>query len=448
MRRSASTLLAPVLVTLGLVGPPALAKTYIDIDSPGFRGLPVAVVQVEPDPQSTPCKEPGLSEKITKVLLQDMDVSGYFQILPPEAFLVEAKDVKFAPEGVDFRAWSLIGAEALILHRTSCERDQVIFEAQLLDVLTGKVLTWKRYRSPVSAYRVVAHRFANEIELQLTGLAGTYDTRVAYVAKSPGAKDSGKELYVMDYDGNGAKRLSSLKSICLSPSWSPDGRRIAFTSFYKTNPSVYILDIAGGSELRRLCGTFYRLCSGASWSPDGKWVSFSASISGNSELFRVRLGDSGPPARLTDDWGIDVSPSWSPDGKQIAFVSDRAGRPDLYVLTPEDGTTRRLTFEGSYNADPDWSPRGDWIVFAGRVDGEFQIFRIRPDGTQRTQLTYAPGNGISPSFSPNGRLVAFSSNQAGPYEIYLIRADGSGRKRITLEGRDASDPSWGPLTSD
>ena len=444
MKRLTAPLMLFAGLAVGLLPASSLGKTYIDIGSPGFRSLPAAVVEVEPAEGGTACGDTGLSGKIGKVLLQDLEVSGYVRILPSEAYLVEAKEVKFHPEGNDFRAWALIGAEVLILHRTQCERDQVVFEAQLLDVLTGNLLTWKRYRSTASGYRAVAHRFANEVEKELTGVFGAYDTRIAYVSKATGSK----ELYVMDFDGFGSKRLSSLKSICLSPAWSPDGSRIAFTSFHKSNPSVYVLDLSGGSELKRMCGALARLCSGAAWSPDGKWMALSATLEGNSELFKVRWGEKGAPVRLTNDWSIDVSPAWSPDGKQIAFVSDRTGKPDLFILDVEEGTARRLTFEGSYSGDPDWSPRGDWIVFASRVDGDFQIFRIRPDGTERTQLTSGPGDSMSPSWSPNGRLIAFSSNQAGTYDIYLLRMDGSGRKRITWDAHDASDPAWSPAGSE
>ena len=431
-------------LAVGLFPALSVGKTYIDIGSPGFRSLPVAVVEVGPAEGAAPCADAGLAGKIVRVLLQDLEMSGYFQILPAEAYLVESRDVKFHPEGIDFRAWALIGAEALILHRTQCERDQVVFEAQLLDVLTGNLLTWKKYRSTPSGYRAVGHRFANEVEKELTGVFGAYDTRIAYVSKITGSK----ELYVMDYDGFGSRRISNLKSICLSPSWSPDSKRIGFTSFHKSNPSVYVMELSGGSELKRICGTLARLCSGAAWSPDGNWIALSAALEGNSELFKVRLGEKGAPVRLTNDWSIDVSPSWSPDGKQIVFMSDRTGKPDLFILDAEGGTPKRLTFEGSYSGDPDWSPKGDWIAFASRVDGDFQIFRIRPDGTERTQLTSGPGDGMSPSWSPNGRLIAFSSNQAGTYDIYLVRMDGSGRKRITWEAHDASDPAWSPVGSE
>jgi len=416
------------------------AKVYIDIDSPGFRRLPLAILTLDAEPGSPPCVDPKLPKDLEQVLLEDLEVSGYFRILSPDVFLVEKKEVDLYPGKIDYRAWSLIGAEALILLKTTCKEGQIETEAQLLDVLTGKLLAWKRYKSESAGYRRVAHRFANEVAKELTGLAGAFDTRIAYISNATGTK----ELCVMDYDGNGPRKLTDLRSISLSPAWAPDGSQIVFTSFWKRNPGLYLLDLKGSSSLKRVLPGFSPLCSGGAWSPDGKWIAFSASMEGNTELFRVPASEAGRPERLTQNWSIDVSPSWSPDGKGIVFVSDRAGRPDLYIMQAEAGRLRRLTFEGSYNADPEWSPRGDSIIYVSRVGGYFQVFRIRPDGTGRTQLTGGVGDHLNPSWSPDGRLIAFSSNQAGSSDLYLMRADGSGLKRITWTPHDETDPVWSP----
>lgn len=430
---------ALILVLLGSMTLPADAKVYIDIDSPGFRRLPLAVLSLDV-PEGSGCPDPKLAENLEKVLLQDLEVSGYFRALSPDAYLVAKREVKLYPEKTDFRAWSLIGAEALILLEIRCRQGGIETEAQLLDVLTGKLLTWKRYKSESTGYRLVAHRFANEVARELTGRPGAFDTRIAYISNEGGSKD----LCVMDYDGYNPRKLTDLRSICLSPAWSPDGSKIVFTSFWQRNPGLFLLDLKGASSLKRLLAGFSPLCSGGSWSGDGKWIAFSASLGGNTELFRVPVGAEGRPERLTKNWSIDVSPSWSPDGKHIVFVSDRAGRPDLYILQPENDKIRRLTFEGSYNADPDWSPRGDGIVYVSRVGGYFQVFRVRPDGTDRMQLTDGPGDCLNPSWSPDGRLIAFSSSQGGSCDIYLMRADGTGVKRLTWSPRDETDPAWSP----
>lgn len=432
-------LAAGIVFLFGPAQPPALGKVYIDIDSPGFRRLPLAVLSLDPGPEAA-CPDPQLAKDLEKVLVQDLEVSGFFRTLSPDVFLVEREKVRFYPEKIDYRAWSLIGAEALILIRSACPGGQLETEAQLLDVLTGKLLTWKRYKSDPTGYRLVAHRFANEVTKELTGTPGAFDTRIAYISNATGSK----ELYVMDYDGYAPRKLTDLRSICLSPAWSPDGQKIVFTSFWKQNPGLYLLDLKGNAGLKRVLPGFSPLCSGGAWTSDGAWMAFSASLEGNTELFRIPGGGEGKPERLTKNWAIDVSPSWSPDGKQLVFVSDRAGRPDLYVLQPEEAKIRRLTFEGSYNADPQWSPRGDAIVYVSRVGGRFQIFRVRPDGTERMQLTDGAGDHLKPSWSPDGRFIVFSSDREGSADLYLIRADGTGMKRLTWSPHEETDPAWSP----
>lgn len=439
------SLTALIVFTIGGGLRPLEAKVYIDIHSPGFRPLPLAILVLDPPSGERAFPDPKLPKNLVKVLTQDLEISGFFRILSSDLYLMSGKDVRPYPEKIDFHAWSLIGAEALILIRLHGQGDEFVCEMQLLDVLTGKLLIWKRYKSKPLAYRKLAHRYANEVERELTGKAGAFDTRIAYISNATGSK----ELYVMDYDGHNPRQLTRLSSICLSPAWSPDGKRLAFTSYWDKTPEIYLLDLKKPSGLKALLKGFSPLCSGAAWSPDGTRIAFTASRDGKADIFSIPPGGKKTgPERLTQSWSIDVSPSWSPDGEQVVFVSGRAGQPDLYILQMKNKRVRRLTFEGYYNADPEWSPDGDWIVFVSQIQGRFQLFRIRPDGTQRTQLTRGPGDHLKPTWSPDGRLIAFSSNREGSYDLYLIRMDGTGRKRLTWGSRDETEPDWSPSGKD
>ncbi len=420
-------------------GSPLSAKVYIDIDSPGYRPLPVALFILKPASEAEVCKSPQAEQTLVDVLKRDLEVSGFFRILPSELYLVNQQDVSLYPKKIDFHAWSLIGAEALLLIQLSCSGENVSCEAQLLDVLTGKLLTWKRYRSTVSGVRMVAHKFANEVEKSLTGVDGAFDTKIVYISNAGGSK----EIYLMDYDGHGPRQMTNLNCINLSPAWAPDGENLAFTSYWKGSPQICRINMKTPAGVEPLLTGFAPLSSGAAWSPNGKRIAFSASREGKTNIFSMPAAG-GKPKQLTQSWSIDVSPSWSPDGKQIVFVSGRTGQPDLYIMRGDGEGTRRLTFEGYYNADPEWSPRGDWIVYVSQVDGRFQIFRIRPDGTQRTQLTRLPCDHLNPTWSPNGRLIAFSSDQEGSFDLYLIRMDGTGRRRLTWGPRDETEPAWSP----
>jgi TolB protein len=415
------------------------AKVYIDIDSPGYRPLPVALFILPPPSEADACRNPQAEQTLVDVLKRDLEVSGFFRILPSELYLVNPREISLYPAKIDYHAWSLIGAEALLLIQLSCSGEKVSCEAQLLDVLTGKLLTWKRYKSTVVGSRKVAHKFANEVEKALTGVDGAFDTKIAYISNAGGSK----EVYLMDYDGHGPRQTTHLNCINLSPAWAPDGAHLAFTSYWKGSPQIYRIDLKAPDGLKPLVREFSPLTSGAAWSPDGERIAFSASRKGKTNLFNIPSGG-GEPEQLTKSWSIDVSPSWSPEGKQVVFVSGRSGHPDLYIMRADGEGTRRLTFKGSYNADPEWSPRGDWIVYVSQENGRFQIFRIRPDGTQRTQLTRADCDHLNPTWSPNGRLIAFSSDQEGSFDLYLIRMDGTGRRRLSWGPRDETEPAWSP----
>ncbi len=432
-------ILLTVIALWQLAPAQARAIVYIDIYSPGFRPLPIAIARAPADP-AVACSDPAIPRGVVEVLSQDLDVSGVAQILKPETFMIQETDIKLHPEPVDYKAWSLIGAQVLILLQICCSRaDEVSIDGQLFDVLQGKLIVWKKYRAPRGLWRNLAHKFADEILEYLTGRRGGFQSKIAYISDASGSK----ELYVMDSDGYGSYRLTSLRSISLLPAWSPKGTQIAFTSYVRRFPGIFLVDIKDSKVYQVLAG-FSNLMTGPAWSPNGNELAFAASIKGNTELFTVSLTKN-KPNRHTDNWSIDVAPSWSPDGRHIVFVSDRGGHPDLYILKIDNGSVHRLTFEGSYNAEPAWSPTGDWIAYASQVGGVFQIFRIRPDGTGRTQITSGPADCNNPTWSPDGRLIAFSTKKLGNYNIHLIRFDGTGERRLTKDSHNATDPSWSPI---
>ena len=430
------------LLAVVLLGAPEASfgegKIYIDINAPGFRGVPLAIANVSLE-DLRGCTDSTVPKGVTDVLSQDLDMSGVAQVLNPETFLIQQKEVRLYPEAVDFRAWSLIGAEALILVQVSCQGGEIAIDGQLFDVLQGKLIIWKKYKSQQSGWRMLAHKFADDILEYLTGRRGAFESRIAYISDSTGKK----ELYVMDCDGYGPKRLTNLRSITTLPAWSYKGDQIAFTSYCRRYPGIFFIDLKGPRIYQFLMG-FSNLMTGATWSPRRNEVAFSAAIKGNTEIFSVNLAET-KPVRLTNSWSIDVSPSWSPDGTNIVFVSDRGGHPDLYILSVEGKNPSRLTFQGNYNADPAWSPIGDWIAYASQVGGVFEIFRIRPDGKDPVQLTFGGADSVNPTWSPDGRILAFASRKAGNSNIYLIRSDGTGERSITKSGSNETAPAWSPM---
>jgi len=415
-------------------------KVYIDITSPSFRKLPIAIAPFESPSASG---EMRLGERATGILTHDLDLTGFFA-------LIETRDSgeKVGPGGVgktppaeDFRSWGNLGAEALIMGQVTFRDRSLTLEARLYDVVKKEMIVGKRYLGEISDLSRMVHRFADEVVLALTGEPGFFQTKIVYVSKGQGSK----EIFLMDFDGRNVSQLTRHQSICLSPRFSPDGTKIAFTSYKSGNPDMYLKFVRSGEERRIAAHTGLNITP--SWSPDGQRLALTLSKDGNSEIYIMRLDGSGL-IRLTNHPAIDVSPSWSPDGKKIAFVSDRGGSPQIYVMNADGQNVQRLTFQGTYNTHPSWSPRGDRIAFDASAGGGYNICTIRPDGTDYRVLTDNLGRCESPSWSPDGRHLVFSGNSQGGPHIYMINAEGTQIKRLTFQNGGDTNPYWSPRIQD
>ncbi|RPJ41963.1 MAG: Tol-Pal system beta propeller repeat protein TolB [Deltaproteobacteria bacterium] len=416
-------------------------KVYIDITSPSFRKLPIAIAPFEAS--LTGSGEMKLGERATDILTHDLNLTGFFALIDPKSSgeKIGQTSPGKSPETEDFRRWANLGAEALILGHVTYQDRSLTLEARLYDVVKKELIVGKRYRGEITDLSRMVHRFADEVVLALTGEPGFFQTKIVYISKAAG----GKELFVMDFDGRNVSQLTQHQSICISPRFSPDGTKIAFTSYKAGNPDLYLKYVRGGEERR--IANYPGLNITPSWSPDGQRLALTLSKDGNSEIYTMRLDGSGL-ARLTNHPAIDVSPSWSPDGRRIAFVSDRGGNPQIYVMNADGQNIQRLTFQGSYNTHPSWSPRGDRIAFDASAGGGYNICTIRPDGADYRVLTDNLGRCESPSWSPDGRHLVFSGNSQGGPHIYMINAEGTQIKRLTFQNGGDTNPYWSPRIQD
>ena len=429
-------LVAILLLMLVHSWPVAAGQFVGEIVGQGGQKFPIAV---------SPLKNLGtapdagkLSEGIADSMVHDLDLSGWFKVLDRSAYIENPQQTGITLGAFDFKDWSTIGAEGLVKGGFSVQGEEVTVELRLFDVYQSKERIGKRYVGRVKDYRRIAHKFVDEIINQFTGTPGIFNTRIAYVSTSGGRF---KEIQVSHLDGSEKFQVTNNRTINLSPSWTPDGRSVLYSSFKERNQTLYLFELFSGKEIRFSPRTGRYL--GGKVSPDGQTVAATFETAGNTDLFLLdRNGN--VVRRLTDDPGIEVSPSWSPDGRQIVFVSDRSGSPQLYILDVASGKTRRLTYSGSYNTSPDWSPKGDKIVYTGRVGGRFAIFTIGVDGGEPRKLTPESSDSEDPTWAPDGRFIAFSSNRAGKYHLYVMQATGDNQRRLTGSGGDDTKPSWSP----
>ncbi len=353
-----------------------------------------------------------LSEGIADTIVHDLDLSGWFNVLDRSAYLENAQQTGITLGTFDFKDWSTIGAEGLVKGGFSVQGDDVTVELRLFDVFQNKERIGKRYAGRIKDYRRIAHKFVDEIINQFTGVPGIFNTRIAYVSTSGGRF---KEIHVSHLDGSEKFQVTNNHTINLSPSWSPDGRSVLYSSFKDKNQTLYLFELYSGKEVKfsPRAGRYL----GGKMSPDGQFVAATLEVAGNTSLYLLdRNGN--VVRRLTDNPGIEVSPS--------------------------SGKTRRLTYSGSYNTSPDWSPKGDKIAYTGRVGNRFAVFTIGVDGGEPRKLTPESSDSEDPTWSPDGRFIAFSSNRAGKYQLYMMQWTGENQRRLTGSGGDDTRPSWSP----
>lgn len=429
MRRGRHACAALLLGLAALVAVPGAARAQVRglITGPGETAFPIAVTDLQGGGGEA-------GRLFSATLTRDLDLSGLFRMLDPGSFIDGGGS---SPEEINFGNWASIGARLLVTGRISSAGGDVTVEARLFDVAERRQLGGKRYSGSSRDVRRMANRFADEILLLLTGEAGPFDSRVAFISTRSGRF---KELYVMNLDGSELRQLTRNQTINLSPSWAPDARSLIFTSYKDGRPKLYEIDLSSGRE--RLVPTGPGMVMGASFSPDGREIAVTRSSGqGDSEIVLVSP-DGGVTARLTEGQTINVSPSFSPNGSQIAFCSGRAGGPQIYVMGTGGGRPRRVTSRGSYNTQPVWSPKGDKIAYTGRVDGRFQIFVVGSDGGDATQITSSRGDNVDPTWSPDGRYIIFSSTRSGKAQLWFSDARGvRQRQLITSPGSDSS-PAW------
>ena len=381
----------------------------------------------------------------TQVVRDDLQFCGILDLASPSFYPPQVPSV---PAELKYPAWAgpPTNANFVGFGNLSENTAEVAIEAWLQDVRSpsSQAVVGKVYRgAPTDAQvRKFAHQFADEIISKLSGgLPGVASTQIAFVSSRSGSK----EIWVMDYDGANQRQLTSLKSIALTPRWSPDASRIAFTCFAPSGGltsaqiCMYSMDTGKLVSFSRFRGTNIT----PAWSPDGTQIIFSSSMQGNPELYVTDVGG-GRPKRMTMSNGANVSPSWNPKtGQTIAFVSDRGGVPQLYLMNSDCTSATKLDLpDMGYVIDPAWTPNGQLLAFSWRRPNDnYDIYVMDAATRQFVELTRDQGRNERPSWAPDGRHIVFESTRGGARQIWTMLADGSQPHQLTAAGHNES-PNW------
>lgn len=379
------------------------------------------------------------------VVRNDLDFSGILELVSKSFYPLQVPSVPVELAGT---AWSdpPASAQFLAFGNLAAEGNDLTIQAWFQDVrnLAAPPIVGRVYRGAVSEpeVRKYAHQFADEIVARLSGgVSGIASTKLAFVSTRSG----NKELWVMDYDGANQRRLTSLRSIALTPRWSPDGSRIAFTC-YPTSGTLLSAQICLYSMLTESLITWPRYRgtnSSPSWSPDGTQIMFMSSMYGNPELFTADANGS-HVRRVTHSIGASTSPSWNPKtGQQVAFVSDRGGLPQLYTMDAQGGDVLKVPLpDMGYVIDPAWSPNGQLLAFSWRrPNGNYDLYIMEIATHELVQLTRDAARNERPSWAPDGRHIVFESTRTGTRQIWSMLADGTAVRLLTTEGQNES-PNW------
>lgn len=399
-----------------------------------------------------------IGKEIFDVFRNDMDVSGFFDFIKPEAFLEDVNKMGLKPApgevgGFKYESWKQIGTEFLVRVGYRVTGPDISVDSYVYYVPQQKVVLSKTYKAAAGDARVVGHTFANDVIKALTGQPGSF---LSKIVTSRSTRKGEKEIFVMDWDGANPKQITRHNTISQSPAWSWDGRSIAYTSIaYHANQKSRNIDLFTynlGTGKRAAISYRNGVNSGANYFPDDTHLALTISNSGSADIYKMTL-DGISLTKLTNAKRneLNVEAAVSPDGKKVAFSSDRTGNAMIYVMDSDGGNVKRLTIAGKYNSTPAWSPDGKKIAFAGYDSSHFDIFLMNADGTNMSRLTSAAksngkmSNNEDPSFSPDGRNILFRSDRTGKYQLYVTSLDGENERRITFDQNEYFKPRWSPV---
>jgi TolB protein len=405
---------------------------YIDISNPFLRKIPIAIPLFKTFSASSQAEQ--VSVQGSDLISESLDFTGYFKILDRGAFLENPQKSGISLSHINFQNWTSIGAELLVTGGVSINGNLLEMELRLIDTFKAQLLVGKKYKGWINDQRRMIHRFCNEVVYRLTGSWGVFDSKIAFISNGSG----NKEIYICDFDGHNPRQITHHRSITLFPAWSPDAKWLAYTSFVKGKPDLYIKHL---KEKRGAVVAKKGINSSPAWVPGEFALAATLSFSGDQEIYLL-TGTGKIIKRITRRWGIDDQPAWAPDGKKMAFVSDRSGNSQIYIMDLNSGKTERLTFQGKYNTQPSWSPKGDKVAYTSMENGRNDIFVIGIDGEGLMQLTNDGGNNESPSWSPDGNLIVFSSTREGLSRIYVMTAYGTDQRRLLVLPGEQTTPDW------
>jgi TolB protein len=403
---------------------PAQAQLRVDISGVGATQYPIAIADFAGDAKG---------DAVAEVIRADLTRSGQFQLVNATGSNLDVNS------SIDYDQWRNRGADYLAYGSITQSGGQYSVSYKLVDSQGKQQMDGVAFSGTEKELRRVSHQIADRIYEKITGIRGVFSTRIAYVLQTGNTY----ELQIADADGQNPQVMLRSKQSIISPSWSPDGKRLAYVSFELNKPVVYVQTLATGQRVP--LANFKGNNSAPTWAPNGQQLALVLSRDGISQIYTIGADGSGL-RRVMRSPLIDTEPQYTPDGGGLIFTSDRGGNPQVYKVPVSGGNAQRITFNGSYNISPAISPDGNKLVYVTKRDGAFRIALQDMASGSEQLLTNGPDD-QSPSFAPNGMQILYSSVQGGRSVLAVTSVDGRVRNTLSALNGKVREPTWGPFTN-
>jgi len=378
-----------------------------------------------------------LAEDVSAIIANDLSRSGMFKLMKEENMLSSPA----TQDQIFFRDWRISGNDFMLIGSMKPTASGITATVELFDILTEKKIWSQTIDSSTADLRDIAHYIADEVFQKITGIRGAFSTKVVYVTVAGRGEARKYRLQMADADGARPRTILSSNEPILSPTWSRDGKKLAYVSFETTKPSIYIQHLATGK--RQKIQSFKGINGAPAWDPSGNRLALVLSKDGNPEIYILDLA-SGNLQRLTRHFGIDTEPTWAPDGQSILFTSDRAGKPQIYRVDVASGAITRLTYKGNYNSRGRITQDGRFLTMVHRDSNGFHI-AVQDLQTDRLDILTNSRDDESPTIAPNGVVVMYATKKNGKGVLAGVSLDGKIKFTMPNTSGDVREPAWSPF---
>ena len=422
------------LIIVSLFSLPACGTLDLELTQGITAAIPIAIV-----PFAGPkILVPG-DKTVAEVIENDLQNSGQFRVIGPDNL---DQTPEFLQDNYSYWQAKKVNAVVIgVIHPLGLNRYRIAFT--LMNVFgSNNVLLSDSFSANAKEMRNLAHHISDLIYQKLIGVQGVFSTKIAYILlqRSPGKADK-YSLEVVDVDGFDPKPLLISDMPIMSPSWSPDGQKIAYVSFEGHRSSIYLQNLETG--MRQRISDAPGINGAPAFSPDGNHLALVLSKTGDLNVYILSLA-SRQLQEITQDWSIDTEPAWSADGRSLLFTSNRDGTPQIYEYSLKNGTVIRLTYRGDYNAKASFLQDGRSIIMMHRDYGLFGIAR-QDLTTGYVQILTKGGFDESPSVAPNGKMIIYSTEYGDRGVLAQVSVDGQIKLRLPSQDGIVQEPAWSPF---